>query len=316
MKKIITITLALVLIQTANIKAQESGKYLPEKPGKWTYSSNIKSPEAEVAAFNKNLANLAEWFHQNVPLLANTKGFDLSAVAFGIWDDDYKKNPTNYGMRSEMNFDFQLFLSSGGKWTIEPPHWNFDVNNTESGHGGMNKEGTAGSFLNSLFTVFPFVKELAPGVHYYDCENRTCGSLVVFNPNRPDYWIPVTVREVVKEKLVYYKEKDKMIYDFIKPLIDKMSEQELNSPAFNLSDDGILKVNGKGDGLQYMRFNPDYWDKSMPPSAIQFLTFYYPQRSQEETDEFFTNNGHPIFGDVILCSIKLEELEGLIMLRK
>lgn len=215
MKKNIAFSLALVLILASNINAQESGNYLPEKPGKWVYSSNIKKPGNEYVVFNKNLAVLAEWFHQNVPLLANPKGFDLSAVSYGIWDDEYKKNPANYAMRSEMNFDFQLFLSSGGKWTIEPPHWNFDVNNTESGHGGMNKEGTAGSFLNSLFTVFPFVQVIVPGVHYYDCENRTCGSLVVFNPNRPDYWLPETVREVVEAKLNFYRDNDKMIYDFI-----------------------------------------------------------------------------------------------------
>jgi hypothetical protein len=251
-----------------------------------------------------------------VPLLANPKGFDLSAVAYGIWDDEYKKNPTNYGMRAEMNFDFQLFLSNGGKWTVEPPHWNFDINNTESGHGGMNKEGTAGSFLNSLFTVFPFVKEIAPGVHYYDCENRTCGSLIVFNPNRPDYWIPVTVREVVKEKLVYYKENDKMIYDFIKPLIDKMSEEELNSPAFNLSDDAILDVNGKGEGLQYMRFNPEYWDKSFPPSAIQFMTFLYSQSSTEDLEEHFRNNGYPKYSEKLLQEIDWGKLAGMIERKK
>ena len=40
-----------------------------------------------------------------------------------------------------------------------------------------------------------------------------------------------------------------MIYDFIKPLIEKMSVTELSSPAFYGSDDGILNVNGMGDGL-------------------------------------------------------------------
>lgn len=174
-----------VFLFSFSAKSQNTTGFLPDKPGKWMYSSNIKLPGAEVVTFNKNLAVLAEWFHQNLPVLANPKGFDLSAVAYGIWDDDYKKYTANYGMRSEMNLDFQLFLSDGGKWTVEPPHWNFDVNNTESGHGGMNKEGTAGSFLTSIFTVFPFVKEIVPGVNYYDCENRTCGSLVVFNPNSP-----------------------------------------------------------------------------------------------------------------------------------
>jgi len=109
-----------------------------KNPGKWTYYSNIKRPGAEVLAFNKNLAVLAEWFYQNVPMLTNPKGFDLLATSFGIWDDDYKRNDCNYGLRSEMNFDFQLFLadlSRGEKWVVEPPHYCFYINNTESGHG-------------------------------------------------------------------------------------------------------------------------------------------------------------------------------------
>ena len=165
----------------------------------------------------------------NVPILKSPKGFDLLVTSFPIWDDDYKRNSTNYGMRSEMRFDFQLFLSDlskGGKWVVEPPHYNFYINNTEAGHGGMIREGKAGSLLRDLFVVFPMVEEIAPGVRYYDCESHSCGSIVVYNPERPEYWLPVTVREVVQAKLEDCKD-DKMMYDFIKQLINKMSEKEL-----------------------------------------------------------------------------------------
>jgi hypothetical protein len=285
-----------VILQAVSTPAQNPSEFLPDKPGKWSYSSNIKSAGPEHVAFNKNLATLAEWFHQNVSMLSNPKGFDLNAVAFGIWDDEYRLRKSNYGLRAELDFGFQLFLSAGGKWTVEPPHYEFEINNTESGHGGMLKEAKDGSLLQELFVVFPFVTEIAPGVHYYDCESRGCGSLVIFNPARPEYWLPVTVREIVNVKLKYYSENDKMLYDFIKPLVDKMSEEELNAPAFNQSDDGILRVNGKGDGLQFMRFNPDYWDRSLPPSAIQFMTFRFTEYNSIETEakqqESVINNGH------------------------
>lgn len=305
------------------LNAQESSKFLPEKPGKWTYRSNINRPGTEAAAFNKNLTVLAEWFHQNIPMLTNPKGFDLLATSFSIWDDQYKQNVCNYGLRSEMNFDFQLFLSDlarGGKWVVEPPDYSFYINNTEAGHGGMIREGKAGSLLADLFVVFPMVEEIAPGVRYYDCESRTCGSLVVYNPERPEYWLPVTVKEVVQAKLDDCKD-DKFMYDFIKVLIDKMSEGELNAPAFNQSDDGILKVNGNGDGPQYMRFNPNYWDKSLPPAAIQFLTFYYSDygytshnlAEQEEADkEYLINNGHIRYSLELSKSLPLKELPQLI----
>jgi hypothetical protein len=130
MNKSFTFLLLLLLFQSNSIVAQKSSEFLPDKPGKWSYSTNIKAAGTEYIAFNKNLAVLAEWFHQNIPMLASPKGFDLSACSFGIWDDNYKKNPSNYGFRSEMNFDFQLFLSNGEKWVMEPPHYNFDINNT------------------------------------------------------------------------------------------------------------------------------------------------------------------------------------------
>jgi len=43
------------------------------------------------------------------------------------------------------------------------------------------------------------------------------------------------------------------------------------------------------------------------------MTFWYPEKNQAETDEFFNNNGYPIFGDEIMKSIKVEELASLIM---
>lgn len=324
----------LILIPAFVCQAQKSSDFLPEKPGKWSYSSNIKIPGAEVVAFNKNIANLAEWFHQNVPLLSNPKGFDLDACAYGIWDDKYKLQHCNYGQRGELNFNFLMFLSNGGQWKIEPPHWSFDINNTETGHGTnsnlpgwdntqdpaslekpMNK---AAADLNDLFRIFQFVRDIAPGVKLY-----SDGNLIVFNPERPPFWIPVTVREIANMKLAYYSLKDKILLPELKEEIAKLSEADLSSIAYSGNDElFVLKVHPeledktKEEGGQIMRFNPDYWDRSLPPSAIQFMTFWYPEKSQAETDKFFTNNGYPIFGDVIMKSIKLEELAGLIMRKK
>lgn len=130
--------LFLGIIFSFSVFAQNPSDFLPDKPGKWSYSSNIKTSGTEVVAFNKNLATVAEWFHQNVPMLNKPVGFDLLAVSFGISNDNYKRNAANYAMRSEMVFAFQLFLSDlsrGGKWTVEPPSYSFYINNTETGHG-------------------------------------------------------------------------------------------------------------------------------------------------------------------------------------
>lgn len=324
---------AFMLLQTCLIMAQKSTDFLPEKHGKWVYYTNIKYGGEEYDAFNRNLAALAEWFHQNIPLLASPKGFDLSACSYGIRDDNYKKNPCNFGMRSEMNFDFQLFLSNGGKWVVEPPHYSFYINNTEGGHGSnFNFVGwdntrdqpslevpleKATTKLNGLFQVFPFIKDIAPGVRLYDD-----GKLVVFNPDRPSFWIPVTMRELSDLFLGYYSlrdktEMDKLLLDQLKKEIAELPEEELNALAYEGHDSHfVLKANGQKTGLQIMRFNPEYWDRSLPPSAIQLMTMYYLQMNEAEKEEHFKNNGYPDYGQLMMNVIKFEELAGLISRKK
>lgn len=327
-----------ILIQTPLSKAQMSAKYLPEKPGKWMYSSNIKLPGAEVVAFNKNLAVLAEWFHQNVPMLSNPKGFDLDAWVYPIYDETYKLNKCSYAMRAEVNFNFQLFLSSGGKRTIEPPHFEFYVNNTEEGHGSNNNYkyfsqqeydpakvknfstaqkkaiNDAVVKMNRVFAVYPFLKALAPGVNYYDSEVGGYGAVVVFNPERPDFWTPVTLRELGDMYLEYYtSQKDEFILPYLKKELAEFSEEELNAPAFYGHDEHfVLKANGNNEGLQLMRFNPEYWDKSLPLSAIQFMTFIYKQSPADELEEYFSKNGYPNYNEKLLLEIDWSQLAGLI----
>jgi hypothetical protein len=331
MNKSSAFLLFFLILESTFIKAQKSAEFLPDKPGKWILNQNSMN---DADAFQKNVKAVAEWFHQKVDIMNNPKGFDLWVYFTGYWDDKYKLQTCNYGKRGELNFDFQMFLSKGGQWKVEPPHWSFEINNTEYGHGTnsnlpgwdntkdpasmekpMNK---AAADLNDLFRVFPFVRDIAPGVRLYGD-----GNLIVFNPDRPPFWVSVTVREVAEMKLAYYKLKETILLPELKEEIAKLNEEELNAPAFSGHDEFfVLNVHPElsdktnENGGQIMRFNPEYWDRSLPASAIQFMTFYFPERSRDETDEFFTNNGYPIFGDVIMNSIKLEELAGLIMRKK
>jgi len=285
---------------------------------------------SEADPFQRNVKAVAEWFHQNAPVMTNPRGFDLWVYSTGYWDDKYKVQPSNYGRRCELNFEFQMFLSNGGQWKVEPPHWSLEINNTESGHGTNSnlpgwdntkdppsQEGPkdrAAANLNDLFQVFPFVKDFAPGVRLYGD-----GNLIVFNPDRPPFWIPVTVREVAEMKLAYYSLKDVDLLPYLRDEIGKLSDVQMEALAYSGNDElFILKVHSeledksREEGGQIMRFNPAYWDRSQPPTAIQFMTIWYPEKSPAETDEFFKNNGFPIFGDLIINSINLANLATLI----
>lgn len=317
-----------VLLMSVLCQAQNPSDFLPEKPGKWSYSTNVKTPGAEGIALNKNLAATAEWFHQNVSILTNPKGFDLNACAYGSWDDHYKLKKSSYALRAEIDFEFQLFYSKGGKWVIEPPHCAVDINNTESGHGSnfggydgyrvqeddpkLQQVLTDATIkISEYFCVFELEKEIAPGIRLY--KN---GSLVVFNPNRPDYWIPVTVKEVLQDMMNYWKIKpgDKEVYNYFEAAYNKMSEDELNSPAYFGSDDAIIDVWGKPEGLKIMRFNPEYWNKNLPRSAVQFMTMYGKKPTDVELEESLRNNGHPDYPLILINSFDKEKLLSLLQM--
>ena len=341
MTKLFTILLVLTLWYTNQVHAQSPSDYLPDKPGKWSYSNNITSTEAEYIAYSKVIASLAEWFPQNVPMLCNPEGFDLKAVAYGMWDDEYKLCRSNYGLRAEMDFGFQLFLSAGGKWVIEPPHYSFDINNTETGHGtNPNYHHFVAEYfnythpdskykytsadekaindavvkLNGIFAVFPFAKEMAPGVHVYkESVDGHFYHVIVFNPERPPYWIPVTLKELAEIHLDYYtSQKDEFLLPQLKKEIAEFSEEELNAPAYFGHDSHfVLRANGKNEGLQLMRFNPDYWNRSLSPSTIQFMTFYYPQMDEVALAESYKNNGHSFYSQLLVNEIDWRKLAEL-----
>lgn len=114
----------------------------------------------------------------------------------------------------------------------------------------------------------------------------------------------------------YTSQKDEFMLPQLKKEIAELSEEELNGSAYYGHDEHfVLKANGKKEGFQLMRFNPEYWDRSLPPSEIQFMTFYYPQHSNAETEEYLRNNGHPDYSQLLVNQINWTAIAGLIMKR-
>ena len=119
-------------------------------------------------------------------------------------------------------------------------------------------------------------EELGNGVDRYISE-----VIVVYNPDRPPYYLPVKFRELAELKIEYWKlHPDKLQSDMILPMIEAeyagISETECDGWAYNNTHDerlpflGITPIEGP---QPVVRLNPEYWDKKLPRSAIQFLTF-------------------------------------------
>ena len=326
--------LLLVLISgiviAKSVIAQNSEKYQPDKPGSTKTESNLWQFEGnQKSVYENNLAKVTSGFTKDNSVLSAPKGFDLHIWYFGMYDDRYKLRDCNYGIRSEVRFDFELFILENGKeikWIVEPPHFSLFLNNTASGHGSnyCNYEGykvqdddpsleipfeKAVAGLCDLFVIFPLENEIAPGVRLYGD-----GNLIVFNPDRPPFWVPVTVKEVMGLMMTYYsiREADKQfVYPYLKEAFDKMTPEELNAPAYN-GGDPVFDVTAEKDGLQIMRFNKDYWDRSLPETAIQFVTLYYKFTDDAEMQESVQNNGHADYPALTVNAINLQSLAGLI----
>lgn len=327
--------ITLIFILSFSAKSQKPSDFLPEKPGKWSYRNNVTSTEAEYIAYKKTMASLAEWFHQNIPMLATPKGYDLLVTTYGQFDKYYKMDKCNYGLRAEMHFSFQLIYSNGGKWIIEPPAYSFDINDTETGHSSGGKVSwfdeskdepalekvinAAAVKMNEIFPVFELIRQIGPGIDLYrEAEGAAPHHVVIYDTEKPSYWLPVTVKELAGLYIEYYSlfkknEIDRLLFEELKKEIANIPPEELNVQAFLGHESNIVfRINGRKEGLPLMRFNPDYWDRTRPTSDIQIMTFYYPQMDNAQLEESYRNNGHQHYSQLLVNQFDWNKIAGLV----
>jgi hypothetical protein len=271
--------------------------WLPDEPGKWNYNPefdnnmpNYKLSAAELATYHSKIDRIVEMFHQN-PVLSNPVGFAPS-VHLRTWVGEkisYAAPVLDKAIvGSAINIQFcPLFLDDAGavkKACMEVSCCEVRINNPKSTTerylpvpGGRTNEEMfkAALRLNKIFIKPLVIKELAEGVTAFNSR-----IIVISNPNRP-YWIPVTAGELFDLHLNYYeleykfKKDEGVLYviDAIKKEKAAFSSEELGKPAHfknsNISQIGL----DENEGI-YMRFNPEYFDKTRPRTDIQLITLY------------------------------------------
>ena len=220
--------------------------------------------KTEITANLQKINELVAIVRKN-QVLNEMKGFDGRARIYTSlacqWD-------AFYGVPVRVSFEFAAwFKMKDGREArnlIEPPEWSMHMNNLQPGWtGGFNRKP-------DLFTVPDKKETIAPGIDVYDGE-----CFVLYNPNRPDYWLPVTVKEAF---VVAYAENKKNADEIQWGIMKKMLDEE--RAAFSPDDlskhatmSGMLSRVGILDGFpKIMKANPDYWDKSEPKSDIQIIT--------------------------------------------
>ena len=284
MKKYI-ILLSLFLGMTTGSLAQELPLIL-DHPGTFEILSrtdytmpDFGFTKADVTVNLQKIKDVVSVVRQN-KVLTEMKGFEGRARIYTI----SMKEEHSYGVPSRISFEFAAWyrMKDGRevRGLIEPPEWSLYIN--------MMKPGWTGGFSRKpdFFTVPEKKETIEPGIDVYDGE-----CYMVYNPDRPDYWLPVTVKEAFD---VAFAENKRNNDDISREISLKMLNEEWtaipkedwNKPA---TQSGMLSRVGTLPGFpKIVKVNPAYWDKNRPKSDIQMITFrmignrkFLEQRSKE-----------------------------------
>ncbi len=313
-------------------------EYLSNQPGKFIFDNRLdKIPGVDMSTVQKKLTSIVEWVRQNDSVIDSPIGFD-AVVCFGNFNPIITPND-DFGILTSVGFSFNHYYLDNGvlkRATGNTAHGTeIFINNpintisnrldeaefkTEDPPHLKKALEKARENLREYYIIAPVIEEIAPGVRLYASGGWFKGVILVFNPDRPEIWIPVTVREIMEVKLAYYKVKheidsiiyEKMVaewakmnfnpdpehtmrpqlYQRIKQEYENFTAEELNSPAYSCSSEecGISTINARGDGRAVARFNPACWDRSLPVTAVQFMSLEYRPATEQELDEFKPRN--------------------------
>jgi hypothetical protein len=247
--------------------------------------------KTETDNYYKRLVSITEAVRKD-PVMQDTKGFNGQVRFY----PDKCDVLNGYGIPSFVNFEFCPWFTYKGKEyadCIEPPHWDIEVNILRSVCVGAYdytafdpvawiRDGfnfkmwkSAAEKTNELFFSPIDKKTLAPGVDLYNESN-----IIIYNPDRPPYWIPVTIREAFKLLYDYWKLRPDLLPD--DPLVQELdkeyavfTEKEKDGYAY-AGGEFLSRISSNDKFSMMMRVNPAYWNRNLPRSAIQFMSFYCP----------------------------------------
>ena len=354
----------ILMVVLGHVSNAQSIQYQPNKPGKFSFDNRlVKYPGVDVPTLQKNLSAIVEWVRQNDEVINHPIGFDALVAMTGIFGDT-KIRQEDYGIRSFISFSFNHFYTENGvscratgntahgtETRVNSPIYYISTRFDESEFKTDDPPhlklplDKARENLRNYYTTAPIIREIAPGVRLYASSPGTWfkGALLVFNPERPDIWVPVTVKEIMEVKLAYYKVKHEIdsinykkmvaewakmnfnpdpehamrprMYQIIKKEFENFTAEELSMSAYSCPTEecGISTINARGEGRAVVRFNPACWDRSLPVTFVQFMTLEYRPATAQELEDFKEpNDGLEDYVGKFYSSLPVEKMGVLI----
>ena len=268
--------------------------------GKWVVTDYNKSAEWFGERFYKmNASELAKYhattekllaYLENQPVAQNPVGVTLevkSRTAYNHYDHELYPVKPDERVKAEVFIPFcSLFLKNGKVEAAcdEVPHINV-ITNDERGvfESGMNydqlDDKQAVNQYKEMFYLPGKLLDLGSGVFLYNWyyKNR----LVVSRSDRP-LWLPVTNREYIERMMVYsaasFKEgkSTQMVMDMLKAEIASIPPEIMGLPCYVDRNAGLLLteivITGEISEFPVYKLNPDYFDKTLPRTAVQLIT--------------------------------------------
>jgi len=310
----------LFIFLTSLVFGQES-KLILDKKGEfkittWTIYSctDCNYTKVEEKANYSKLTALTDVLCKN-PVLQDIKGFDCNVM---LYSEFYGDKKFGYGIPGKMSLQFCYFFNAKngkvGTATIEPPSFGIHINqllSTSCNSLGFNAPSKVNEADNPNYNqkkwelaaektrpifFLPGKKEtLVPGVDVYADE-----TVIVYNPERPDYWLPVTIKEIFEAWIEYYKYgpykyESEISLKMLEEEFALFSEGERNQSAYHggRGPAPLLNVDTEVNDVQVMKVNPEYWNKNIPRSAVQIISFNVLKdkaRYRREAEEQLKNN--------------------------
>lgn len=355
MKCVFLLTVICLLQVGAFLQAQET-QFVSDKLGKFILHDKLgRCPGMDVSSLAENLTAISGWVQRHDTVLDAPMGFDASVSLSGNLCDKIT-SANEYGIVSRINFSFHYFYHENGvlktatDWGAHDTEFNinnpsiylvsqFNETGFQTGDPPQLEQPIEKALekLNSYYAVPPLKAEIAPGVRLFAGDH-----VLVYNPDRPYVWQPVTVKEIKEAMLSYYKIKQEIdsisyekalvewakmnfkpdpsmrpnMYTIMKKEFDSFTPDELRQPAYKSPQSGISGINASGEGSPVVRFNPACWDRALPTSAIQFISLDYKPQSAADLEEFKHNNGGLVdYVGLFFNSLPLEKMGALIQKR-
>jgi hypothetical protein len=261
--------------------------------------------KAEMTENLKEITALVDIMRQN-PVLAELKGFEGRARIYNVLCNDQDR----YGVPSRISFEFcSWFMNKAGtpvRNTIEPPEWSI-LTNKQRVYTISNFEPD-----KTYFTVPSNKETIMPGIDVYDGERY-----FVYNPDRPPYWLPLTIGEAFDKMRTYWKKSpDKFTAEQFLKMIEaeyaNTPKEDMNKPAHNKGDIGAT---ADPNFPLIVRANPEYWNKNLPKSAIQILSFTMVNNRkflQSRREEALANNSTSYHLYLFEESLNLDTVKSLL----